>query len=346
MRKHAFNILCSFICACTVLAPTQAIAKKRLDTDLVAALHATQKLDNRVLDIGYRLVSANAKYCRPQAMRAGMSLHDIAQYRAPKEARAAYRFDTDISVNAVVKGGPAEKAGIALNDGILAIEGRAIASLLAETASRKKRKNYARMEYINGFLDEALGRGQVTLLVKRGDKETEHVVKTEAACPSLFVLDTSKGLSAGSNGHYVRVTIGFAEYAKNDDELAVILAHELAHNLLKHRQRLKDAKVKRGLFKGSGRSGRLSKATELEADRLSLWLLANAGFNPNAAVDFWKRRRGGKGLKSIFPSGTHYRWKKRVRFLEQEMIQLKAAPVIDGLRAPHLLINPAANLAK
>jgi predicted Zn-dependent protease len=31
------------------------------------------------------------------------------------------------------------------------------------------------------------------------------------------------------------------------------------------------------------------KATEAEADRLSVWLMANAGYDPEAAISFWER---------------------------------------------------------
>src|SRR3546814_2491582 len=78
--------------------------------------------------------------------------------------------------------------------------------------------------------------------------------------------------------------------------LAAAVAHELAHNILRHRERLDAADVARGLFKGFGRSARLFRQTEIEADRLSAWPMRGAGYDPPAAVRFWGRfgTRGGR----------------------------------------------------
>src|SRR3546814_9337771 len=94
--------------------------------------------------------------------------------------------------------------------------------------------------------------------------------------------------------------------------LAAAVAHELAHNILRHRERLDAADVDRGLFKGFGRSARLFRQTEVEADRLSVWLMRGAGYDPQAAVRLWGRfgTRGGPVL--IQPS-THPPRRDRVR---------------------------------
>jgi Zn-dependent protease with chaperone function len=97
-------------------------------------------------------------------------------------------------------------------------------------------------------------------------------------------------------------------------ELAAIVAHELAHIVLDHPRRLTDAHVSRGLFKGFGRSGRLFKQTENEADRLSVTLMANAGYDPQAAVRYWLtygaqlNDHGGLG-------STHLPWQDRARLI-------------------------------
>ena len=63
-------------------------------------------------------------------------------------------------------------------------------------------------------------------------------------------------------------------------------------------QHLDAAGVDRGRFKELGRSARLFRQTEAEADRLSVWLLAGAGYDPEAAARFWRKfgRRKGRRL--------------------------------------------------
>ena len=107
-------------------------------------------------------------------------------------------------------------------------------------------------------------------------------------------------------------------------EMAAAIAHELAHNILRHRARLDAAGVDRGLGKQFGRSARLFKQTEVEADRLSVWLLAGAGYDPAAAARFWTRFGQRKG-RPLFQAGTHPNWRDRVAALETEAAAVAAA---------------------
>jgi predicted Zn-dependent protease len=92
---------------------------------------------------------------------------------------------------------------------------------------------------------------------------------------------------------------------QNDDELAAVLAHELAHNVLQHQS--------------SANRKRSEREREVEADRLSLYLMDRAGFDPQASVAFWERFRPRRGLFSR----SHPHWQKRVEILQQEIANLE-----------------------
>jgi predicted Zn-dependent protease len=96
--------------------------------------------------------------------------------------------------------------------------------------------------------------------------------------------------------------------------LAVIVAHELAHSVLAHRRRLAAAGVSKGLLAEFGRNGRLNRQVEREADRLSVHLLRNAGYDPQLAPTFWDKR--GRQLGS---SGIHDSPKQRARLMRDEI---------------------------
>ena len=135
-------------------------------------------------------------------------------------------------------------------------------------------------------------------------------------------------------------TIAFAdELTRDDDELAAILAHEIAHNLLRHPQRLAAAKVSRGILSAVTGGAAKIKQTEIEADRLSIWLMANAGYDPQGAIRFWTFY-GKKFGKGIFSAPTHYRWKKRVALFEEEIAGLAASKRSAQGYAPQLLAAP------
>ena len=64
--------------------------------------------------------------------------------------------------------------------------------------------------------------------------------------------------------------------------------------------------------------------------------MANAGYDPQAAIGFWTRygKEHGKGILS---ASTHYRWKKRVQLFEEEIAEMEAIRPVDGKYAPPLL---------
>jgi predicted Zn-dependent protease len=162
------------------------------------------------------------------------------------------------------------------------------------------------------------------------------VLTPEQTCASRFQIKIDDDRNASANGEIVSISSALAEYFADDAEFAAVAAHELAHNLLNHRDRLNRQKVNRGFFGQFGKSARRIKDTEIEADRLSVWLMANAGYDPEAAIRFWTRY-GKEHGKGIFSASTHYRWKKRVKLFEEEIANMAKAESLDGKRVPPLL---------
>ncbi len=140
-------------------------------------------------------------------------------------------------------------------------------------------------------------------------------VESVPVCATRFELvgDSRAALADGE-----RVVIGQSFPALRYEEplLAALVAHELAHNILGHAAWL-DAK---------GRSRKRVRLTEREADRLIPWLLANAGYDPAAAVAFMTRRGaehdGGAKLYR-----QHDGWDARAKVVAAEV------PLIAALQA-------------
>ncbi len=104
-------------------------------------------------------------------------------------------------------------------------------------------------------------------------------------------------------GGYVFVSVGLLKILENEDELAFVLAHEVAHVYRKHhynvvkRQQLVDQAAKslqsmdkdNDLSALSNLSGQmyargLDKSAEYEADRLGVEAMTQAGYDPAAAI--------------------------------------------------------------
>jgi predicted Zn-dependent protease len=72
-----------------------------------------------------------------------------------------------------------------------------------------------------------------------------------------------------------------------------------------------------------GRNARLIRATEAEADRLSIYLMARAGFSPRAAISFWQRVRDTSRIGAGSP--THPRWAARLQSMRVECERIEGA---------------------
>jgi len=141
-------------------------------------------------------------------------------------------------------------------------------------------------------------------------------------------------------GGKIAVYLGLIRNLKpTDDELAVVVGHEIAHALLEHsRERLaKDqltqlgANVVSQLFNlgqlgntalGLGAnmlSLKFSRGDETEADRVGLELAARAGYDPRAGISLWqKMERAASGAPpewlSSHPAGT-----SRIKDIETQL---------------------------
>jgi hypothetical protein len=231
-----------------------------------------------------------------------------------------------VAVSAVVPGGPADQLGIKAGDGLIAVND----GLISAIATSPNTQSADRVESIQRNIRAALktsGSVKLTFATDTGSKDV--VLRPPAICASRFWVDARSGIDAGADGDGVRVTEGMMAFTSADDaQLAALAAHELSHNLLGHRARL-DA--------GAGRTSDIL-ATEIEADRLSVWLVANAGYDLPAVLIFAERfgRKTGWGILS---AGTHLRWKNRRKVMAAEIALIEKAERQNGLAPPPLLVG-------
>jgi hypothetical protein len=290
-------------------------------------------LEGRIAAIGFRLTTANAAWCPAQQPQFGWIWGDPHLYDGARraDALAAYHAaDVDAPyIAAVAPGSPAERAGLHVGAPVLAINGTAIPS--GEGADP-----FARIAAVEMLFAALPPQGAVEISDAAG---TKTAIAPVAGCASDFRVDARDRPEGAADGRLVVVSGGLVRFATSDDELAAAVAHELAHNILRHRVRLDAAGVDRGLGKQFGRSARLFKQTEVEADRLSAWLLAGAGYDPHAAIRFWTRF-GQRAGRPLFQAGTHPRWRDRVASIEAEVRAIDAARTAGRPLEPPLIAAP------
>ncbi len=303
----------------------------------VAQLRAQEM---RMLVIGERLAVAAAPWCEPNRSM-GWLLADLGQY--PKHVRQAVRGEWQVPtgaalfISAVAPGSAAASAGLTAGMAITSINGESPMRYNGESASRHA---LARNETT---LDEAINGTEPAVIETLSQDGTRRTVTLTGrrACPSRFEMAAQEEEQAWADGSIVQVTIGMAIYAAQDVELASVVAHELAHNMLRHRLRSDARGIPVNYTRFLTANARVVRGMEEEADRLSVWLLAQAGYDAAAPVAFWNRF--GPGHDTPHPFGRlHDRWEQRVRHVQDELIQLRTAGRRPSPARPPLLVRAIA----
>jgi beta-barrel assembly-enhancing protease len=252
-----------------------------------AALLQLQTMDLRVAAISQRLATNGTGFCKAQSNWSGIVVHDAAEYdRNAEAARAAFGLGVGTAVSLVVEGSPADRAGIRPKDVILKLEGRAV----------------TKAEMVR---DRLAAKGILILTISRAGKVIDVALPELLGCASRVIVVPSTKVDAGADGQTVRIRTAIIEKAQSDSELAFIIGHEMAHNILGHP----------ALLDATGRRPAQVLPTEIAADKLSVKLMAKAGYDPTAAARFWARI-GKKGLESLLSDGTHQRLRDRIQTLE------------------------------
>ncbi|MXO91485.1 hypothetical protein [Pontixanthobacter aquaemixtae] len=285
----------------SILLAALAVPTAAHDIGYGDSLRNLQLLDTRVQTIGWRLADGNASFCDQTSPAIGLLIQDLQGYNRPDDARSALAIPTDFAVQAVAEGSPADKAGLQSNQPIVAIDYSDLSGMV-----RDAKAIYLRLLQVERVLQSSLeANGVVALNV--ADDESAITVTGVPVCKARFVVRPSDD-KAAADAASVYVGGNFAGLSYADDELAAAMAHELAHVVLGHPQWLS----------ANGRKRRDIRETEREADRLMPWLLANAGYDPAAAVRFM-RRWGPEHGGGLFRKRTHDGWDERVEFIEAEL---------------------------
>lgn len=308
--------------AATILLPLQTSAAQQVDPhQTIRVLHDQ---DVAVTEVGYRLATGAVGLCGGRGRAMGWALQLLSLYSS--EYRGAAASDLGISdlptVAVVAPDSPAARAGLQPGDRLIALNAEHFAAQPASAKGGVFEPTGAVLDRI----DHALGAGPAALTVQRGGAEIQASLPPQQACVARYDVRAGYALNAYSDGVTVQVSSELMNFAEGRGEIAAIIAHELSHNILHHPQRLK--RHERGLS---------VRDTEVQADRLSIYVMVLAGYDPHAAVSFWTRF--GKAHDPGFLSdGSHPSWKKRVASFEQEIAR------IEGLRAAGHPIAPPAEL--
>lgn len=200
----------------------------------------------------------------------------------------------------------------------------AFAEVKKETAVLNNPAVQTRIERIGRRIAASVGRSLP-------DAQWEFVVFNDDDTVNAFALPGGK----------VGVYTGLINLAASDDEIAIVMGHEIAHVTSRHGgERMSQAMLAQGIASGVdayasqrkygqiastvfglGAQGVLlkySRDQETEADGIGLRFAAGAGYDPRAAAAFWRKMQAKSGAKETFKwLSTHPPTAERIAHLEQ-----------------------------
>jgi predicted Zn-dependent protease len=152
------------------------------------------------------------------------------------------------------------------------------------------------------------------------------IIITEGKKNAQGVVEPDTSLNAYADGSAVYFSPAMINFASRDQDLAFIVAHEFAHNMMSHvNSKMQNTLVGTLLgvaadmaaasqgFNTQGQFGQLggsfgsnvySPAFESEADYVGLYLLARAGYEYHNVPEFW-RRMSVENPRAIYTTTTH-----------------------------------------
>jgi hypothetical protein len=251
-------------------------------------------LQERLYHVAAPLLIDNAELCKSHARNLlGFTAKNRHSYPGEynEAAHVAFGMDERLQVTEVLAGSGAARAGLKVGDGLVAAGGKPLPT---------GRHALSGAGAIFGPL--VASQASLPLTIERGGSTRQLTIPVTRACAYSIELGNADNVNAYADGQRVMVTRGMIEFARGDDELAYVIANGLAHNVLGHAatqhnsatigsiiDNLVRVKPDDSMLIGSGGIKAMPAEMDVAADRLSIYMLARAGYNIDGDDDFWKR---------------------------------------------------------
>ncbi len=306
LRPAALGIsVALLLSACATQAPVQHVPAPgrpapqapTLTPQMAAKAETLTKmaaLQDRLYHVAAPLLIDNAELCKSHARNLlGFTAKNRHSYPGDynEAAHVAFGMDERLQVTGVLAGSGAAHAGLKVGDGLVAAGGKPLPT---------GQHALSLMGAIVGPMISSQASLQLT--IERNGSTRQIAVPVTRACAFAIELGNTDNINAYADGSRVMVTRGMIGFTRGDDELAYVLANGMAHNMLGHAAAVRNTATIGSIIDnlvrvnpddsmliGSGGIKAMPAGLDAAADRLSLYLLARAGYDIDDADDFWKR---------------------------------------------------------
>ena len=272
-------------------AAVEVEAKKQKEIALLERLKSQERIHN----IGYPILKAGLPLCVDRK-----SQYVGIQYATKNDfdkdfqdvAISILGLDSTLKIINVVQSSPAETAGLQQGDVLLSVND--IDAPIGKKASEEFTKILKKETEDNKNLSFRI--------IRDGIHETINV-NTVETCDYPLIISSQAIVNASADGNTILVTQGMMDFASDNNELAIVIGHELAHNSMRHID-AKRINALGGLLLdilaaaiGVNTQGAFTQAAanaysqefEAEADYVGLYFVELAGYEIKNAAYFWRR---------------------------------------------------------
>ena len=228
------------------------------ELSFAAILEAHRAYNSRLQNVAAPLLKANSELCARKRRDIGMSVHTLSDYQPNLQPFAEVLMGASdrLSVRTIRSGSPADKAGLKTGDVIIGINGAYMPG--GFTVQR-----FFEVATQNAFKDDI-----AELKIIRDEDRLGVKVAPETICDypaNVFFHEKANG---HTDGEQIIITSELMKTVPDDVNLALIIAHEMAHAIKGHHRK--------------------EKALELTADRMALVMMTRAGYDIDRAISYWK----------------------------------------------------------
>ncbi len=304
IRAACVLLFAGALSACTALPQKEpgpmvqvepaAPAPPTVSPEVQNALRGVVTMQDRLYRVAAPLLSNNTELCKGSARNLlGFTAKNRWSYSDDyaDAAQQVFGLDDRLHVMDVLAGSGAAKAGIKRGDILVSVEDKPLPT--GANATRQAAT-------ILGPL--VSGKTSVRMQILRGDKPMNFAVPLTHACGFGIELGNTDATAAYSDGKRVLATRGMLKFVRSDEELAYVLAREMAHNILGHAQKQKTIVATDGMIdnlirmhpdrstlQGAGGIKPMPTELDVQADTLALYLAARGGYGIDNAAAFWQR---------------------------------------------------------
>ena len=305
LRWNCFLIAGSLLCtACGPIAKLPALPSAEVEAE-----RRKEQIDqvrdyfaqlSRLNNVAFRIRVANRDDCKRRAWdQIGLNAGTVAslprKYRSFVHEALSVSW-TQATVLSVAETSPAAAAGIKPGDHLL-------------TFNNEPVPHSRTMNWISKFV-RSNGERPIQVLVRRDGVDTIHSITPVEACPIPIELKTDTEINAFTTDDEIVVHSSILRLAHTDDQLALVIGHELAHSNLGHLDKKRantilgwagGAAIDAGILLGGVSTGgafnrafTLSGARafnvefEREADYVGAYYAARAGYELAGTEEFWR----------------------------------------------------------